>query len=193
MKTCVRHWKVDYRGFSHHFLDFRRLPCARLEWGYDCILELVRHPNACVRRTNWQTVLDEADGAEPVLVRELHIDLDRIFLRAQRKLNRQRYHFFLYNCEHFANECMIGVRRSRQVRARTLQAAMCVSSGAGAILLLQQPALEADAALAATAMAGLSVAFGTVFARFVIRSTRALRRLRRRQESIANPASPAFT
>lgn len=192
MKACVRHWKVDYKGFCHHFLDFRRLPSARKEWGYRCILELVRHPNACVRRTNWETVLEEASGEKPVLVRELNVELDRIFLRAQRKLDRQRYNFFLYNCEHFANECMIGARRSLQVRARTAQAATSVFSGIGAIFLLQQQQLEAQSAAVASAMGVLSLACGLVFARFVVRSTRLIHRFRRRQKHVENRMTPAL-
>lgn len=180
MKACVRHWKVFNGGYWHHFLDFRRYPPARLLWGYECMIELVRNPNPMVRRTNWETVVDEAEGNEPVLVRELHVGLDRIFQTARQKLNRCWYHFMLYNCEHFANECMVGARRSVQVQARTTQAATSLLAAIGSALILLQPELHGLSLLAGVLLAGVSVVCGAVFARFVVRSQAATRRFRQR-------------
>jgi hypothetical protein len=180
MKTCVRHWKVFNGGYWHHFLDFRRYPPARLLWGYDCMVELVRNPNPAVRRTNWETVVDEAEGNQPVLVREMHVDLDRIFQCARQKLNWSWYNLLLYNCEHFANECMVGVRRSVQVRARTMQAATAFAAGVGGAALLARPAADPLSMVVGFFLAGVSLILAALFTRFVVRSRAATRRFRRR-------------
>ena len=65
MKACVRHWKIHYGGFWHHFLDFRRLPIARLQWGYESIVELVRQPEAIVKRNTWEGVVEAAGAPSP--------------------------------------------------------------------------------------------------------------------------------
>lgn len=178
MKPCVRHWKVHYGGFWHHFLDFRRLPIARLHWGYDGIVELVANSKPAVRRTSWEAILREANGAKPVLVRERTGGLEAIYYRTSRKLHWNFYNFFFYNCEHFANECMIGRRKSPQVRTRTTQAFASVGTGVAGVMLLQHPEMGWYAASSGLACA----VFAWLFASFVIRTMLSLRRMRRLRE-----------
>jgi hypothetical protein len=181
MKACVRHWKVYYGGFWHHFLDFRRLPIARLHWKYNCIVEMVNEPGVGVRRTSWQSVLEGVDGARPVLVREVAINAEAVFERTRRELRQQRYNLLFNNCEHFANRCMLGVRRSRQVRLRTVQAATSFSFGLTGLGLIHADDSVTTPFLIGALSIGVSVFFGTLFADFVIRSLTSLHRLRRRR------------
>ncbi|MGC4108812.1 MAG: lecithin retinol acyltransferase family protein [Thermomicrobiales bacterium] len=195
MKACVRHWKIHYGGFWHHFLDFRRLPIARLHWGYESIVELVRQPEAIVKRNTWEGVIDAAGGAQPVLVREIKHGLEDVFDRAKGKLLWQHYNLVFYNCEHFANECMTGVRRSRQVRQRSMQAFTSVFSGLTGVSLIQFNELSTSMASLALFSGLLSVLCGAAVLNFVIRSTMSMHRLERRkaskiqrEESIVNHA-----
>lgn len=179
MKACVRHWKIHYGGFWHHFLDFRRLPIARLHWGYESIVELVRQPEAIVRRNTWEGIIEGAGGAQPVLVREITFGLEDIFNRAKGKLLWQHYNLVFYNCEHFANECLTGRRRSRQVRQRSMQAFTSVFSGAAGLSLTQMNEWTMSLASLAVFSGLLSFLCAAAFVNFVIRSTMAMHRLER--------------
>jgi hypothetical protein len=196
MKPVVRHWKIHYGGFWHHFLDFRRVPKARLHWGYTSIVELVRHGEPNVRRTTWESIVQSAGGAQPVLVRELRHRLDEIFDRADSRVRWYRYNLIFSNCEHFANDVMIGKRRSRQVNYRTAQAFSSVGMGVLGTALSFYPQPPVELALWTAATFAFSAIAAGDFASFVVRSMLSLRRLdRRRQakESVTDtsPINPA--
>ncbi|MFO0949368.1 MAG: lecithin retinol acyltransferase family protein [Planctomycetota bacterium] len=117
----VKHWKVHYGKYWHHVVDFREYPLARRMWGDRCVVELVRNPVPGVRRVRWETVVRESGGQQPILLRETTRDLKSILRRAKRRLDSRFYCVVRYNCEHFANECMTGRRRSNQVQKTTAQ------------------------------------------------------------------------
>ncbi|MBY0589356.1 lecithin retinol acyltransferase family protein [bacterium] len=181
MKPVVRHWKIHCGGFWHHFIDFRRVPKARLHWGYSCVIELVRHGDPNVRRTNFEELIESAGGGKPVLVRELRHNLDEIFDRANSRFRWRRYNVVFNNCEHFANDVMIGRRRSRQVYYRTTQSISSVGMAALAAALSIYPDPPLDLALWTAATFGFSAIMAGDFASFVVRSMMTLKRLERRR------------
>ncbi len=196
MKPVVRHWKIHYGGFWHHFIDFRRVPKARHQWGYVCVLELVRKGDPNVRRTTWEELVESASGAKPVLVRELRNNVDEIFDRASSRIRWYRYNVVFNNCEHFANDVMIGKRRSRQVNYRTTQAVSSVGMGALGTALAYYPGPPFELVIWTAATFAFSAVAAGDFASFVVRSMMALRRLERRRlnkESVTDthPINPA--
>jgi hypothetical protein len=192
MKPVVRHWKIHCGGFWHHFIDFRRVPKARLHWGYNCVIELVRHGDSNVRRTNFEELVESAGGGKPVLVRELRHHLDDIFDRANSQFRWRRYHVVFNNCEHFANDVMIGRRRSKQVYYRTTQAMSAIGMASLATALSFYPDPPLDLALwTAATFAFAAIAAGD-FVSFVVRSMMSLKRLERRRlaRQATNDSSP---
>lgn len=108
------HLRADRGLYSHHGIDM----------GDGTVVHFTGEPfervNAAVARTPFETF---ANGC-PVSVVGHAVDPMEVCKRARQHLGHSGYHLLFNNCEHFANWCVTGCRRSRQVDRTALRMAI---------------------------------------------------------------------